>query len=78
MWHANPHLASFACGGSSAKLLGMNVSDAALQSNAAHPHPPLSAKLWNRAGDGEGLRPCEKHCSDQFLCTILFEFRSER
>src|SRR6202035_5081482 len=44
-WHANPHLASFPCGGLSVKVPGLNVSDAASYSNTAHPHPPLSANL---------------------------------
>src|SRR3954449_2819575 len=38
-------LASFPCGGWSAKVPGVNVSDAASYSNTAHPHPPLSANL---------------------------------
>src|SRR5437773_8954019 len=41
--HPNPHLASFACGGESAVVPGANLPDAASYSNAAHPHPPLSA-----------------------------------
>src|SRR5215469_7095265 len=45
VWHAKPHLASFPCGGLSAKVPGLNVSDAASYSNTAHPHPPLSANL---------------------------------
>ena len=45
MWHPSPHLASFPCGGSSAVVAGVKVSDAALYLNAAHPHPPLSANL---------------------------------
>jgi hypothetical protein len=45
VWQANPHLASFACGGESVRPPGLNVSDAASCSNAAHPHPSLSANL---------------------------------
>jgi len=30
VWHANPHLASFAGGGSSAKVPGVKVSDAVM------------------------------------------------
>jgi hypothetical protein len=36
---------SFPCGGLSATVAGLNVSDAASYSNAPHPHPPLSANL---------------------------------
>src|SRR3989442_15344157 len=43
VWHASPHLASFPCGGVSAVVAGVNLSDAASYLNAAHPHPPLSA-----------------------------------
>src|SRR4051794_32575726 len=43
VWHANPHLASFACGGVSAVVPGLNASVAASYSNTAYPHPPLSA-----------------------------------
>src|SRR6266403_2817992 len=43
VWHASPHLASFPCGGVSAVVAGVNLSDAAAYLNAAHPHPPLSA-----------------------------------
>ncbi len=42
VWHAKPHLASFACGGWSAEVAGVKVSDAAAYSKAAYPHPPLS------------------------------------
>src|SRR4029453_1741858 len=45
MWRRSPNLASFPCGGSSAMVKGVNVSDAASYLNAAHPHPPLSANL---------------------------------
>src|SRR2546423_13509435 len=45
VWHARPHLASFPCGGVSAVVAGVNVSDAASYLNAAHAHPPLSANL---------------------------------
>ena len=38
-------MASFACGGWSAKVQGLNVSDVASYSKTAHPHPPLSANL---------------------------------
>src|SRR6185295_9323689 len=45
VWQANPHLASLPCGGMSAVVAGVNLSDAASYSNAAQPHPPLSANL---------------------------------
>src|SRR5438552_15825593 len=45
VWHASPHLASLPSGGWSARVAGVNVSDAASYLNAAHPHPPLSANL---------------------------------
>src|SRR5438552_4431148 len=43
VWHASPHLASLPCGGWSARVAGVNVSDAPSYLNAAQPHPPLSA-----------------------------------
>src|SRR4051794_39528034 len=45
VWHANPHLASFACGGSLFRVPGENLSEAESYSNTAYPHPPLSANL---------------------------------
>src|SRR5215468_7712679 len=45
VWHANPHLASFSCGGSSFTVAGVNVSDAASYLKAPHPQLPLSANL---------------------------------
>src|SRR6185436_2297039 len=45
VWHASPHLASLPCGGWSAMVLGVNVSDAASYLNAPHPQPPLSENL---------------------------------
>src|ERR1700730_3233054 len=45
VWHANPHLASFPCGGLSASVPGLNASDAASYSNSPYPHPPLSENL---------------------------------
>src|SRR5262249_16173188 len=43
VWHANPHLASFPCGGVAVMSAGLNVSDAVSYLKAPHPHPPLSA-----------------------------------
>jgi hypothetical protein len=41
---SEPHLASFACGGSSVVVPGLNVSTRR-HTELAHPHPPLSANL---------------------------------